>query len=122
VSSRVFLTLSLHKMTDMPAGDAAKGEALFKSRCAICHTYEKGGPTKQGPNLYGLFGRTAGTVPGYQYSPSNKASGVKWGEDTLYEYLLNPKKYIPKTKMNFAGFKSPQDRADTIAFLKSVTQ
>jgi cytochrome c len=104
-----------------PPGDPVKGEALFKSRCATCHSCEKGGASKQGPNLYGLFGRTAGTVPGYSYSPANLKSGVVWKEDTLFEYLLNPKKYIPKTKMNFAGFKSEADRADTIAYLKKAT-
>ena len=67
------------------------------------------------------MGRTAGTVESFAYSPSNKGSGITWGEDTLFEYLENPKKYIPKTKMNFAGFKSPQDRLDVIAYLKQST-
>eukprot|EP00029_Vermamoeba_vermiformis_P006403 TRINITY_DN249_c0_g1_i1.p1 TRINITY_DN249_c0_g1~~TRINITY_DN249_c0_g1_i1.p1 ORF type:complete len:110 (+),score=43.74 TRINITY_DN249_c0_g1_i1:40-369(+) len=104
-----------------PEGDYARGEALFKGRCAQCHTANKGGPHKQGPNLYGLFGRTAGTVAGYKYSPANQTSGITWTEETLFEYLLNPKKYIPKTKMNFPGFKSEQDRADVIVYLKKET-
>jgi cytochrome c len=58
---------------------------------------------------------------GYVYSKANKEKAVAWGEDTLYEYLLNPKKYIPGTKMVFAGLKKPQDRADLIAYLKAST-
>jgi len=105
----------------IPTGNPANGEKLFKSRCAQCHTTEKGGDNKQGPNLNGLLGRTAGSVSTYKYSPANSSSGVVWEEQTLFDYLLNPKKYIPKTKMNFAGFKSEQDRADVISFLKQAT-
>ena len=104
-----------------PVGDEANGEKLFKARCAQCHTTEQGGATKQGPNLYGLFGRETGSVEGYAYSPGNKNAHVIWGEDTLFAYLEDPKKYIPKTKMNFVGFKKPQDRADVISYLKVAT-
>lgn len=76
---------------------------------------------KQGPNLNGLFGRMAGTADGYSYSTANKTSGVTWGEDTLFDYLLAPKKYIKGTKMVFAGLKKPGDRKDLIAFLKEAT-
>uniref|UniRef100_A0A6B2LUD1 Cytochrome c domain-containing protein n=1 Tax=Arcella intermedia TaxID=1963864 RepID=A0A6B2LUD1_9EUKA len=72
------------------------GEKLFKARCANCHTLEKGGDQKTGPNLHGLFGRRAGSVVGYHYSAANLASGVVWDEDKLFEYLLNPKKVHPK--------------------------
>ncbi|KAI9293354.1 cytochrome-c from the OXPHOS pathway [Neoconidiobolus thromboides FSU 785] len=103
------------------SGDATKGAKLFQSRCAQCHTINKGGKHGQGPNLYGVFNRSSGQAENYSYTEANKNAGVTWDEKSLFDYLENPKKYIPGTKMVFAGLKKAKDRADLVAFIKKAS-
>lgn len=100
-------------------GDPAKGAVVFK-KCAICHTADKGGPNRIGPNLNGVIGRDK--VDGYAYSDAAKAwhdAGNKWDEAKLTKWLADPKAFIPGTKMTFVGLSDPGDIADVIAYIKS---
>ncbi|CAJ0571245.1 unnamed protein product, partial [Mesorhabditis spiculigera] len=101
----------------IPEGDYEKGKKVFKARCAQCHVVDSL-QTKTGPTLNGVMGRKSGTVPGFDYSPANKNKGVVWERQTMFDYLLDPKKYIPGTKMVFAGLKKADERADLIKYIE----
>lgn len=102
------------------APDLINGRILF-ARCGICHalTAEKS-KGKKGLTLAGLFGRKAGTVPGFKYSKAMRAKGVVWNEATLDIYLTKPKAYVPGTKMVYSGLRRKSDRADLIAYLRKA--
>jgi len=98
-------------------GDAAAGEAVF-AQCRACHVTDPG-VNRIGPSLAGIVGREAGKVPGYQYSPANANSGITWTPEKLFQYLENPQRVVPGTKMAFPGIKDPQQRANLIAWLQT---
>jgi cytochrome c len=102
----------------LASGDAAKGEAVFK-KCAACHNAEPGGANALGPGLYGVMGNPVAGHPGFAFSEALKSKGGTWDWETMSQWLSNPKKFAPGTKMTFAGLGNPQDRADVMLFLNS---
>ena len=101
---------------DAAHGDAARGEQIW-SRCQACHALQY---DRTGPRHCGLFGRKAGSVPGFDYSPAMKRSGIVWNATTLDRFIADPLGTVPGTTMGYAGVTDPQERADLIAFLREA--
>lgn len=101
----------------LAAANAQKGADIFK-KCTSCHTAEKGGPNKIGPDLYNVVGAEKGKHPGYTYSSAMEKKGGSWTYEELNHLLYNPRQFIPGTKMSFPGLKNDQERADVIAYLR----
>ena len=105
--------------TAAQAGDAAKGKDVFK-RCAICHRDDKGGGNGLGPNLFGIVGRKAGSLPGFSYSAAMRNSGIVWSQDKLTAYVTHPAQVVPGNRMAFAGIGNPQMVSDLVAYLATL--
>lgn len=119
------LAAALAALSALPAradGDPSKGEKVFK-KCAACHSTEAGGPSKAGPNLHDVVGRTSGTLEGFTYSDAMKKLGEEghvWTPEEIQKFVENPKQMVPGTKMTFIGLKKPEERADLVAYLQSL--
>jgi len=103
----------------LAAGDPVQGKAVF-ARCAICHNVEKDGGNGVGPNLFGIMGRKAATVDGFNYSGPMKASGIVWNDDKLSQWVAGPAKMVPGTKMAFGGIAQKTQIADLVAYLDTL--
>lgn len=102
--------------------DPVKGEKI-SAKCKACHTFDAGGPDRTGPNMYGIVGNHVAHRDGFSYSGALMAKKPEigtWDEAHLFAFLESPKEYIPGTKMQFNGVKNPAERADLIAWLKTL--
>jgi len=100
------------------SGDAKHGEAVFQ-QCQFCHNANKNGGNGLGPNLFGVVGRKAASLPNFYYSDALKKSHIVWTETMLRQWVAGPAKVVPGTRMAFAGLSDRKDIADVVAFLKT---
>ena len=118
--------LALSAGSAFAAGDPAKGFQIFKGMCGVCHLARNDmstndAATKIGPNLYGVVGRKAGSVPHFRYSAAMHDSKVVWTADMLRRYAHEPQKTIPNVRMSFPGLPNQKDADDVVAYLATLS-
>jgi cytochrome c len=117
----LLLSSSASSQTPPQGADAAAGQQAFNNACRTCHTVKEG-DNRQGPNLHGIIGRKAGSLPGYGYSSAMTEAGFVWDADKLGHFMENPDAVVSGNSMKpFGGLASADDRARIIAFLQSGT-
>ena len=104
----------------LATADVKRGQMLYL-QCRACHSLNDGGANKVGPNLYGMFGKKAGQVPGFVYSDVMTGSEVVWNSDTVDAWIARPSEFMPGNQMVFVGVRDSQDRANLIAYLLQET-
>ncbi len=107
-------------LTLLAAADVKAGEKVF-GKCKACHTADKGGPNRVGPNLWDVVGRKKGGHEGFAYSGAMKEKGGEWSYKDLDHFIHDPKAFVKGTKMSFAGVKTPEERAAVIKYLHSLS-
>lgn len=104
----------------LASASVERGQGIAK-KCTQCHTFDKGGPNRTGPNLWGVIGSKLAYVTTFAYSSSFKSKGGNWDSETLNTFLHKPRAFVSGTKMSFVGLKDEQDRADLIAYLHTLS-
>ena len=119
---KLCLTLLLGLHLGAGAADLNNGQRLFASRCASCHHVGPSAHSGFGPQLNALFGRRAGSLPGYGYSTAMKRSNIVWSDKTLTRFLDDPDDLVPGTRMRFWGMSNEKQVVDLLAYLRSQQQ
>lgn len=102
-------------------GNIKAGKKTFRRKCMSCHTIDKGGKDRTGPNLWGIVGRNRAASETFRYSNTMKMLGGTWSETDIGSFIAGPRTFLPDTKMTFAGLKDATDRANVLAYLKTLT-